>query len=858
MAEERINSIVAPEAEKQLDSIKVKLRETADELSSLQKIANTVELKLGDTTSIVELNKLLKELGQNTGEVSRLTKEQINLKKQEEQLEQQQLRTKQQSLKVQQEEERAKQQILKTDDAINKARTKEEKQVKDLTNDYALLSKAYNEAALRAKNYALQLGANHQSTITAVNDAKALGDKLKSLDAVVGQYQRNVGNYNMVGAQFNQLLRELPNLAQSPQIFIMSLSNNMSYFAEAIQRARKEGQSWGNVLGTIASSTFGLIGIINIAVLAVSTFGERIVNFFSESAMRARQLAYETLGLTSALEKLAQQYEFLNYHTDRTATLETAKLRAAGAERDKIIQAEIAGNKERIENNNLYRKNLIEEIGALDSYLSRMSKKKSLNEKETKAFEKALKDREDAQNKYNTASEELGKLSTKNEVLELEKQEFYREKADREREKAVQARKKEQERLAALALKGDEAEFETLKNKLTKQSEAQEAIANNEENTLTERLEGVQGYYELQAALINANADFEIKKAKGNEREIKAINERRADDLIFLSQKVYDFDIKVTKQVADKRKKELEEYNKALQKSIDVNNKSAQAARDREAKAWQQFYNKLYDMASNAVNQIFEAFANAQNIRSESEIERLEDEKEREDRNLRATLARIEASTAAGVDKEKAIQEAHAQSDAKMKDIERRQSEERRKAAQAEKDAAVLQAIANVAVGVARAFKDYKYPVSLAIAGATAAAGAIQIATIRNTPLPAYAEGTLDHVGGKFIAGDGGEKELVVEPTGRTYWSKDIPTLYNAPAGTKVLNQDMINQLAYGLGQPIKHHVNSDKKLFEKIEKAIEQGSKRTVSAIRQNRAMLNVQVVAPSVRYNKLIKGKA
>lgn len=66
----------------------------------------------------------------------------------------------------------------------------------DASNDYKQLSLAYNEAALKAKNYSLQLGANHPLTVQARNDANAMGRELKSLDAQVGQHQRNVGDYS--------------------------------------------------------------------------------------------------------------------------------------------------------------------------------------------------------------------------------------------------------------------------------------------------------------------------------------------------------------------------------------------------------------------------------------------------------------------------------------------------------------------------------------------------------------------------------------------------------------------------------------------------------------------------------------
>lgn len=76
------------------------------------------------------------------------------------------------------------------------ARAKEEKQILAALNDYNALSKAYQDAALKAKTYFLTLGENHPITVQAVADAKAMDDILKKVDASVGQHQRNVGNYS--------------------------------------------------------------------------------------------------------------------------------------------------------------------------------------------------------------------------------------------------------------------------------------------------------------------------------------------------------------------------------------------------------------------------------------------------------------------------------------------------------------------------------------------------------------------------------------------------------------------------------------------------------------------------------------
>lgn len=66
--------------------------------------------------------------------------------------------------------------------------------------------------------------------------------KLKELDAAIGNYQRNVGNYasswNGLQYQMQMVARELPNFAINPQIGILSLTNNIPYLVDELNKAR--------------------------------------------------------------------------------------------------------------------------------------------------------------------------------------------------------------------------------------------------------------------------------------------------------------------------------------------------------------------------------------------------------------------------------------------------------------------------------------------------------------------------------------------------------------------------------------------------------------------------------------------
>lgn len=170
-------------------------------------------------------------------------------------------------------------------------REAERKQLASLTNDYALLSTAYNEAALRAKNLQIQLGANHVIAKEATADAAKLGAELKRLDASVGQHSRNVGNYGVAfdrfGNSIQQILRELPAAAVSWNTFFLGISNNLPMFFDEIKRVRQE-QKLANELqreqveltrkSTIEAELFAGATLLEAEATAASAVATQVAN----------------------------------------------------------------------------------------------------------------------------------------------------------------------------------------------------------------------------------------------------------------------------------------------------------------------------------------------------------------------------------------------------------------------------------------------------------------------------------------------------------------------------------------------------------------------------------------------------
>lgn len=184
-----------------------------------------IKIASGDTAAVDKLNNVLQRLMQATmslnnqrKELTRVsgamiagmqkeadtTNDLIQKKILEEKLAQEQIRTK--KLKVTEDEKAA------------KLARQEQKLADDLSNEYKQLSLAYNELALKAKNYGITLGEESPITQQAVADAKNLGEFLKRLDASVGQFGRSVGDYaNQLRPAFESIREQLLKLKTEQQ-----------------------------------------------------------------------------------------------------------------------------------------------------------------------------------------------------------------------------------------------------------------------------------------------------------------------------------------------------------------------------------------------------------------------------------------------------------------------------------------------------------------------------------------------------------------------------------------------------------------------------------------------------------------
>lgn len=166
------------------------------------------------------------------------------------------------------------------------------------------------------------LGAEGQNTLRQIQTLK---NELKSMDAQMGNYQRNVGNYashwNGLNMSVQQVARELPSLAVGWNTFFLAISNNLPMVVDELKKARIEYQAmqeagqkgipvWKQLTKSILSWQTALV----VGITLLSVYGKDIMNWVAnlvrgEKATRNLYLSQRDLNgvLSSGIKQSADE-----------------------------------------------------------------------------------------------------------------------------------------------------------------------------------------------------------------------------------------------------------------------------------------------------------------------------------------------------------------------------------------------------------------------------------------------------------------------------------------------------------------------------------------------------------------------
>lgn len=515
------------------------------------------------------------------------------------------------------------------------------------------------------------------------------------------------------------------------------------------------------------------------------------INADIESSWEARMVAQRGY---SSMEKQLEMVE--NYqmpgNNKSNISAETTDEKTARLEAEKSLQeSRIALMKDGIEKElatirNGYQQKIDAVKGNSSAEIAlRKSLQEEMNNALTKASEEYEKNRAgiDLQNRLSSVEEgSKEEMSIRLEILDKQKQEEIKAAESNGadvsliEQKYLAERRKIYEEYAA-----DSAD------EISKSAAAEQVVRNAQYNSDLKELE------KLHAKKLVSDEEYEKKKAD--------ITERYSLETAKAAVASLEEQLSVESLSAENREAIAEKLQKAKADLANAEADAEIAAMERVAQKEediqerrQRIVNKILNISSDAISSI----GNLMSTLYEGDIDRIEKEQDANEDAYNADIERIEALAESGaISEEEAEARKRAAEDKtskKNEELEKRKVELQQKQAKWDKAVQIAQTGIATARGIMEAWQ--LGPILGAImAGVVAAMGAVQVATIAATPIPAYKEGTKNgaHIGGLAIVGDGGKQEVVVYG-GKPWITPDTPTLVDLPRGAEVYpDVDMFN-----------------------------------------------------------------
>lgn len=515
------------------------------------------------------------------------------------------------------------------------------------------------------------------------------------------------------------------------------------------------------------------------------------INADIESSWEARMSALRGYSSLNKQVDLLQSYQDPTLKT-KTVSTETADEKTARLEAEKSLQeSRIALMKDGIEKElatirNGYQQKIDAVKGNSSAEIAlRKSLQEEMNNALTKASEEYEKNRAgiDLQNRLSSVEEgSKEEMSIRLEILDKQKQEEINAAESNGadvsliEQKYLAERRKIYEEYAA-----DSAD------EISKSAAAEQVVRNVQYNSDLKELE------KLHAKKLVSDEEYEKKKAD--------ITERYSLETAKAAVESIEKQLSVENMSQDDREKLSEQLQKAKADLANAEADAEIAAIKRVQDEEENSYKKRMKNAQRWMDVAGEAISNIGNLMStlyEGDIDRIEKEQDANEDAYNADIERIEALAESGaISEEEAEARKRAAEDKtskKNEELEKRKVELQQKQAKWDKAVQIAQTGIATARGIMEAWQ--LGPILGAImAGVVAAMGAVQVATIAATPIPAYKEGTKNgaHIGGLAIVGDGGKQEVVVYG-GKPWITPDTPTLVDLPRGAEVYpDVDMFN-----------------------------------------------------------------
>lgn len=668
----------------------------------------------------------------------------------------------------------------------NRELREEAKSVVYASDAYKKLEQEYSKAAREAKNLGAELGLNNKQFLEAAQRANTYHDKLKAIDASMGQHTRKVGQYENATNSLSQVLREMPSFTYSAQTGILALSNNLPILADQFKVVRAETGSTGAALKVFGSSLLSFGNIFTIAIGLVTIFWDKMVGLAtgttqtSEAVKKLSESVGQETGKFESLVRQINNYNLSNQERIRAAhelkelyptalknysDEEIAAGKAAAAImliRDALVSVAMAKayqaelDKKAAERYELERKLALKKA---DLVRAEADEARMLAAAE---LARGSKNEDFAVNRYNSAVRRTNSL--REEIRDLTTDTIDAEIAMNNLAAKI-ARMGSRAASGGVDLSGNDVYRKPKKGK--KKKKKNDVVVDIPEHLSDSEIADLKKYYDDLNKWIAKIASEYTNDPVIQQSIMGDIAENMPGDPTTDEQAAA-----IAKAIKDAIQKKLDE-NKAQKlkiKQIDMDMETIQKGAA--------FLSSLNDIIYNA------EIAN---------IER-RDKKLQESYDSRRQL--IENSYSIQTDRERELKKLEAERAAQQRGIDNQRKQAERRRALTAKGIAVAEIITTTALAVMKALSEGDAYSKYARAAAAAAIGAVNLAKALSVQIPAYKEGTgpEGHKGGLAIVGDGGVPEYIEEPGKKGYWSKPFAQVVDLPAKTKVTPPEKLLQ----------------------------------------------------------------
>lgn len=520
---------------------------------------------------------------------------------------------------------------------------------------------------------------------------KALYDQVKGVNAEMGNFQMNVGNYPQllqqilpVQSQVGNGLMDMAKSAGFSKGALIALSSTLGVGAVAwagFQQAMELTQTVGDA---VAIKVEGWSAVWDRFVRMVVSMD--FSNFW-EQMRRVKEAAEES---ASALDEL--------FERNNALTIAEAKASITQQQNLKIMRDQTKSLKERIAAGRAYEES-VKQLAQLrqdiaqqefDARLTDFAKQTGMTEEDVKYYIENYEQYRDKLNAINDAkANDLFRFQELLENLSAEERKFY-----------------------MLTEKYNLGNDELTSNLVQSWAKVYTTIANAEQATgrAAATVSGLIKQQNNQDTKSGASKTTGAKKGKlGLIEGRDYIDTKSAMDDILAEWETLEEEVTMSINRGDYKQVAMPEGQSPLAKMLGVTNEQLDTIKGKALQAAQQIYGSIEQMASEANQR-----------RLDEQLEAVETESEREKAILKAKLDK-------GILSEKQYEKKIAEID---EQAEARKEEARKEAFEKDKHLKIVSALMNAAAAITQVFGSTPPPASFILAGITAATTAAQIATI--------------------------------------------------------------------------------------------------------------------------------